>query len=304
MVNDHSMALGQRLMHQMVENHRHIARMVEDGIKLVVEKRQPMFHARKATTFTDRLIKRVIALRRTEHRDVILAETADHVRRKRDFAHRLEHELLACARGTLRSRIESADRFQCVAKEIKPQRLFRAGCIKIENTTTNCKFADVAHGGNTFETVALQPGCQIVHIQLVAGTRRNHLFGNSRLWRQFLQNSIGSREDDRRMRRLFKLGQRAECSQSACRCVCAGRYAVIRQAVPSRQMQNRHIRRHETQDLLQIGNALPVAHDIHNRSAFADLFRQTNETERLVTVGNAVDHDMTICPECAGGLET
>lgn len=69
-------------------------------------------------------------------------------------------------------------------------------------------------------------------------------------------------------------------------------------------MQNRHIRRHETQDLLQIGNALPVAHDIHNRPAFADLFRQTNKTERLVTVGNAVDHDMTICPERAGGLET
>ncbi len=69
-------------------------------------------------------------------------------------------------------------------------------------------------------------------------------------------------------------------------------------------MQNRHVQRHETQDLLQIGNALPVAHDIHNRSAFADLFRQTNKTERLVTVGNAVDNDMTICPECAGGLET
>jgi len=69
-------------------------------------------------------------------------------------------------------------------------------------------------------------------------------------------------------------------------------------------MQYRHVRRHETQDLFQIRNALPVAHDIHDRPAFADLFHQTDKTERLITVGDAVDHDMTICPGCAGGLET
>src|SRR5690606_5200841 len=128
---------SQRFMDQMVKHYRHIARMIEYGFQMIVEKRQPVLHARKATAFADRLIECIVALRRTEHRHIILAETAYHVRRERNLAHRLEYEFLARAGGALRSRIESADRLQRIAEEIEPQRLLSTRRIKIENAAAH-----------------------------------------------------------------------------------------------------------------------------------------------------------------------
>ncbi len=80
MIDDHRMTLGQRFMHQMIEHHRHVARMVKYGFEIIVKQRQPVFHTGKATPFADRLIKRIITLWCAKHPHVILAETADHIR--------------------------------------------------------------------------------------------------------------------------------------------------------------------------------------------------------------------------------
>ncbi len=80
MIHDHRMTLSQRFMHQMIEYHRHIACMVDHGFEIIVEQRQPVFHTRKAATFTDCLIKCIVALWRAEHGHIILAKSADHIR--------------------------------------------------------------------------------------------------------------------------------------------------------------------------------------------------------------------------------
>ncbi|SPU61862.1 Uncharacterised protein [Brucella melitensis] len=171
MVHNHGVALGQRLMHQMVEHDRHWPGMVENCLHIVIEKRQPMFHASKTAAFADGLIKRIVTLRRAEHGHIILAKPAYHVGRERDFAHRLKHEFLSGAGGALGGGIEGTDRFQRIAEKIKPQRFFRSRRIKIENAAAYRIFADVAHGRDTLKAVALQPCGKIVHVELVAGAR-------------------------------------------------------------------------------------------------------------------------------------
>ena len=94
------------LTYRMVGDQTEASDIVEDGFQPVVEQRQPMFHAGKTAAFGDGGIKRVVAGRSPEQRQIVLAEPADRLGRQRDFAHRVEVEGADLADGPLVRRIE------------------------------------------------------------------------------------------------------------------------------------------------------------------------------------------------------
>jgi hypothetical protein len=171
-------ALANGLTRQMVEDDRRIRQIVEDGLDRLEEEWQPMLHAGKAPALADRGVERVVARGGAEKFDVVAAEAAYRLGGQRDLAHRLEPQLAPLACRALRGRIEGADRFQRVAEEIEPQRLFRTGREKVENAAAHRILADIAHRWHALEAARLQPCYEIVHVDLVAGLRAQRLSGD------------------------------------------------------------------------------------------------------------------------------
>ncbi|MNZ82171.1 hypothetical protein D3C78_1008640 [compost metagenome] len=85
-------ALFCRLPRRVIGDDAETLEIIEGGFKSLVKQRQPVLHAGITAAFRDGLIKRVVTRRGTEQRQVILAETADRIRRQRHFAHRIQIE--------------------------------------------------------------------------------------------------------------------------------------------------------------------------------------------------------------------
>src|SRR5690606_10904283 len=103
-----------------------------------------MFHARKAPPLADGLIKRIVALGCAEHRYIIFAKSADHIRRKRNLAHRLENKFFARSGRALRCRVKSTDCFQRITEKIQSYRLFGARSKEVENAPAHGIFSNVS----------------------------------------------------------------------------------------------------------------------------------------------------------------
>ena len=248
-----------------------------------------MFHAGETAAFADGGIERIARARRAEQLDIGAAEAADGLRRQRHLAHRLERDRLAIADGELAGDIESADRFQRVAKEIEPQRLFGAGHVKVQNAAAHGEFADIAHGRHALEAGRTEPRDELVHLDLVAGFGHQALRRDCLDRRNALQDCVDGGEDDRAMRLGFQrddAGQRIEPPRGGIR---TRRDAVIRQAVPGRQFQHRQGRIGKGQRLGNRRQALSVPGDKNDRRVGRGLGGGFRQRKGFVAVGNAID---------------
>ena len=167
-VGDERNTLVRRVVGATVEHERRITDIVKDGVELVVEQRQPMFDANRAATFADGGVEIVVWSGRAELRRVALAEALDRIGCQTRFAHRHEIERAQLRGRALRLRIEGADRFERIAKEIEPDRRCRARRIEVENAAARGVIADVAHRAGARIAVRLEPVCEVFHPHAVA----------------------------------------------------------------------------------------------------------------------------------------
>ncbi len=75
-----------------LQHHWCFTEIFEQRVHPLLKERQPVLHARMAAPFGDGLIKHVVALRRTELRDIAHAETADRLGDKLEFGYGHEIE--------------------------------------------------------------------------------------------------------------------------------------------------------------------------------------------------------------------
>ncbi len=266
--------LFRRFPYRMIGHDTEALQIVEDRVEVVVEQRQPVFHAGIAPAFGHGRIKGIVAGGGAEQREIVLAEAADRFRRERHLAHRIKVEGAGLADGALAGGIEGANAFQSVAEEIEAHRLFLAGHEDIKNAAAHGELADFPDGGDALEAVALQPRGNIVHLDLVAGpggkTEALDHLGRGHL----LQHGIDRDQHDGGMR-LLRVGDKpGQSGQAARRGVGGRRDAVIGQAVPGRKRQHRDLGRGKGQVLLDIGHALAVRQDVGDRLALARQFGQ------------------------------
>ena len=275
----------------MVEDHREPGAIVEQRVEFLVEQRQPVLHAGEALALADRGIERIRAQRRAEALDVIAAEPADRLLAQRDLGDRRQLEALELTDGALAGRIEGADRLQRVAEEVETHRLFLAGRKQVEDTAAHGEFAAFAHGRHPLEAAPLQGADDVLHGDAMARLGGNHLLGQHIRRRHLLQQRVGRRQDQRPVRRQAQRIDRRHRRQPPRRRVARRADAVIGQAVPGRQGQNRQIGRNEAQRVFQRGDPVAVAHDEDHRRLAAAQAHDVGEQERLVAVDDVADLD-------------
>ena len=66
--------------------------IVEEGLRYVIEERQPVLHARVTHTFADGLVERVVASHRTEPGPVPRTKPRNRIVVEQDLARRQEHQ--------------------------------------------------------------------------------------------------------------------------------------------------------------------------------------------------------------------
>ena len=85
-------ALTHRVLALRFDRDRRVAEIVEQRVHLVLEQRQPMFHAGMAAALADGLVERIVALGRAEFRDIAHPEPADGLGDQLEFRDRHQIE--------------------------------------------------------------------------------------------------------------------------------------------------------------------------------------------------------------------
>ena len=246
-----------------------------------------------APALAHRFIKCIAACRRAERRHIGLAEGAHRIGGELHFAHRHQIEGAQLARGALAFRIEGADRFQRVTKEIEAHRQRLARRPHIENAAAHRIFAGVAHRGRADETVDLEPIDQRIHAHRIARRGRKALLLEPAPRRHPLQQRV-----DRRAQHARLFGRRAAAGEARKNRHTPrgggriGRNAVIGLPIPGREFQHFDLRRGEGQSLHERPGSLAIARHMHQHGwclagRRRQGARQIGSDKSVETVGDA-----------------
>ena len=265
--------------------------IIEQRIHALLEQREPVLHPGMAAALADGFIKLIAALRRAEGGDIAHPEAADGLRGQLEFRDRNQVERTHVEQCALGFRIESANQFQAVAKEIEPYRLVEPGWKQVEDAAAHGVFAGLAHGGRTVVTVVLQPCDDGVHRHDMAGRDRQRLRGDDLTRRHALDDGVDGGQHDQRLVAALQPRQPRQRSETLRQNTAMRRYAVIRLAIPGRKLQHRQIGSEEFQRAGELLHPRPVAAD--HRQAHRRLFglrrhraRQVGDDESLGALGD------------------
>jgi hypothetical protein len=257
-------ALGRGVIRQGIEDDRNAWDVVEKGIQMVVEQRQPVLQAGIAPPLTDRLVKAIIAPRSAKGRHIGLPEPLDALRSELNLAHRHEIEGAQGADGALCLRVEGTNRFQGIPEEIEAHRVRKPRREEIDDTAANGIFACVADRTGAQKAVALEPVDQKGRIDNVSGRGRECLRRNPRSGRHPLDESVdGGREDARPILGSLGTGEPRQ-RRHALRGHCGiRRHPVVRLTIPGWKWQDLNLRREKTEAVGEILLPLAVASHMH-----------------------------------------
>ncbi len=128
-----------------------------------------------AAAFAHRVIDEIIGRGCAERRDIALAEALDSLGRELELGDGHEVERAQLVGGALAFRIEAADRLECIAEEIEPDRLAHARRIEVDDAAAHGIVAGLAHGRGAHEAVELEPTGDAFHGEHVARHHRERL---------------------------------------------------------------------------------------------------------------------------------
>ena len=234
-IGDRLEPMAANLIGLIVERDSGFRQVVEQGFELLVIERQPVLHADIAAACADELVKRVVRAGGTELLPVTRAEPAHCVIIEQYLADRPQYGFVELPGRALVERVEGADGFERVAKEIKPYRLCGSGGVEIDDAASDREFARLAHRVGTDVAVVAKEALQPVKPDAAARTQCQNPAIKKLPRRHALDQRVDRREHDplvARIRRQPGQGCDAPADDLPVR-----RYPVIGQAVPSREGQ-------------------------------------------------------------------
>ena len=198
-----------------------------------------------AAAFADRLIEQIVRRRRAERFHIAEAEAPDRLGGELEFRDRNEIERAQLVGAALGFRIEAADRFQLVAEEIEPHRLRHAGRVEIDDAAAHRIVAGLAHRRGARKAVELEPAGDALHVEHIAGRDRQRLRRHHVARRHALERGIDGGEQDRRPVAAFDARKARQRGHALRDHAGMRRHPVVRQAIPGREFQHRHVGREE-----------------------------------------------------------
>ena len=214
-----------------------------------------------AAAFADGLVQRIVALGRAELGDIAHAEAADGVGDELEFRDRHQVERAHVEQRALGLGVEGADRFQAVAEEVEPDRLFEAGRKQIEDAAAHGVFAGLAHGRGAVVAVVLEPGDDGVHRHDIAGRDRQRLRRDQLARGHALHDGVHRGQHDQRLVAAGERCQPRQRGQALRQNAAMRRDAVIGLAIPGREGQHRQIGGEELQRAFELLHPGAVAAD-------------------------------------------
>ena len=259
----------QGLVGLMVERHDRVGRVVEKCLEAAVEQRQPMLESAIAASRADRLVERIGGASRPEQFPIAGAESFDGRGIEQDLADRLEGEQTQPVRADLRRRIEPAYRLERVADQVEPQRLLGCRRKDVDAPAPQRVFAWFAHGVAAHVAVAGEEARQRLERDALADDRAKTAGGEHFPWRHALQHRVDGRHHDPALARPRggSPGEFGERGYAAADDIADRRDAVIGQAIPGGEIENRQARREERQGLDDLRAARRLAGDMQHRAA-------------------------------------
>jgi hypothetical protein len=127
------------------EDGRVVGQIVEQGLELRIEQRQPVLHALTPRALGHGDIEGIVA-RRTEQTQIAGAEARDGLGVQQGLGHRRQGDLLALAGRALGGRIEGPDRFQLGAEHVQTHRLLEARREDVDDPAAHGVFAALVDG--------------------------------------------------------------------------------------------------------------------------------------------------------------
>ena len=228
-----------------------------------MEQRQPVLDAWVALTSTDRLIERIIAGVTAEQLDIAGTKQLLAVRPVSHFADRHENQLLHDLRGALRLRIERFNALQRIAKKVEPHRAQATWRIEIEDAASHCEFTCFHHLSGAGEACRAQTLDQPIQVDALASRHRTQRLADERPWRQFLQNGVDRRQNDRWLAATTH-HELCHCSNALGGDFGIWAYAVVGNSVPRRKRDHALVRCKKRQCRFQRIKSPIIAGDVQN----------------------------------------
>ncbi len=192
-------ALVRGILVKMFQRQRRAGQIIKDRLKLVMEQRQPMLHARIAAAFADGLVQQIVRRGGAKLGDVTGAKTPNVLGDQLEFRHRHQIEPAHRHFAALGLRVESADGLQRVAEEVETHRHVHSRRKQIENAASHRVLARFAHGRCARKSIELQPLGHASHAEHVARRDRERMRGDEFARRHALQRGVDGREQHRRL---------------------------------------------------------------------------------------------------------
>ncbi len=266
-VGDQVQARGPCVMYQLVQRHHGARQIVKQCVEVIVEQRQPVFHAKMFTAFTHRFVKRIRVGDRTKRGDITCSKPSDRFTVQMNFAGRHEINAVALANGQLVLGIECANAVQGVAKHVQTKRIVAIGRIEINDPTPYRVFARLAHSAGAVIPVDGEISRQPIQIDAVAHLGGPHTLLQQRVRRHSLKGCIDRGEHDPRTGRLSSLDKRSKRRHAARDNFGLWRNPVVWQAVPCGKSQYLDVRSKKRKRFGKRGQACVVPGDMQQRLA-------------------------------------
>ena len=219
------------------------AEMVVQGAELLLEQRQPMFHACQPPPVADRLIERIARGGRAEALAVAAAEAFDRLLVEQRFRRGQQRETVETAGGALILGREAAHAFDLVAEEVEAQRLFLAAREQIDDAAAHGIFALVMDGVGADITIGLEQRRQLVAPDPLARRQRRDELADAERGEDALGGGVGGGDDQLRPGRLAL--EAMQHGDPFGHDTQGGRGAVIGQAVPGGEAEHLQFGREE-----------------------------------------------------------
>ena len=228
-----------------------VGAIVEQRLEMVVEQRQPVFHADMALPRRYRLVEQILARDIAEQLAIAAAEALDALRRQQHFADGQQHDLVALAGRELRHRVERADRLDRVAEPVEPHRLRRARRKEIDQSAADRELARLHHRVGAAIAVGAEIGRELRDLERLALAQDGSGIGVEAARRHLLECSpCRSEHDARRRSRLPGRREPRQGLQPLRHDVGMRRQPVVGQAIPGREDHDLPLGREEAQPVL------------------------------------------------------
>ena len=291
-VLDLRLPVGERLPYLVVEDHRRVIGVFAQPVEVIVKERQPVLEPREPLPGADRPIERIVAGVAPEHGGVAGPEALDGFVVEQHLAHGRQRNARQVTGGPLRVGVEGPDAFERVAEEVEAERCFHTCGIEVDQSAAHGVLAGLPHRRHADIAVERSPFDQPVAVDHLPRFCGKAHAGDDIERRQFLDVGVDGSEDDRAAGRLVGEGRNRRHAGGDGDAV--GGDAVVWQAIPGGQRQDRMPGQHGAQHVVHALQTAAVAGDEHRRDpgvrrGLEPILDHAGKSHRLHAVGHVDD---------------